>query len=51
MAAAPFSLMPSDGISLLLIQISLILIVCRALSGMLKGWFKQPTVVAEVLGG
>ncbi len=50
MGADPFSLLP-EGIGLLLIQISLILVVCRALSGLLKGYLKQPGVVAEVMGG
>lgn len=48
--AAPFSLLP-EGVGLLLIQLSLVLVVCRALAGVLRRWFKQPTVVAEVLGG
>lgn len=49
-AAAPFTLLP-EGVGLLLIQLSLVLVVCRALAGVLRRWFKQPTVVAEVLGG
>lgn len=48
--AGAFTLLP-DGIGLLLIQISLILIVTRILGGILKKHFKQPTVVAEVLAG
>lgn len=50
MGTVPFSFL-EEGIGLLVLQISLILVVCRALSGILRRWLKQPTVVAEVAGG
>ena len=47
---AAFTPLP-PGIGLLLVQVTLTLVVSRALSGILKRWLKQPGVVGEILAG
>ncbi len=41
----------SPGLPILLVQITLILVVTRAVGGLIKRVFKQPSVVSEILAG